>query len=97
MEFLLNPAKQYWKKFQKQHHKAAVFISMVILILVILGIIIPLSPLINKPHIPNNSEKTTNSPDSHDIIIINGSGNSVQKTENGNIANTTQKIDIPSE
>lgn len=97
MEFLLNPAKQYWKKFQKQHPKVAFLISMVILILVILGIIIPLLPLIHKSHISNDSEKMTNPPDLRDFIIINGDNNPVQKTENGNITNTTIKIDIPSE
>lgn len=97
MEFLLNPAKQYWKKFQKEHHKAAVFISMAILILLILGIIIPLSPLIPHPHSPNNSEKATNPPASHDSIIIIGDTNQVQKTEKGNITTTTIKVNILSE
>lgn len=87
MEFLLDPLKQCWKKFQQKHAKAAICISIATFIVIVLSITVPLLLTIPKPHTPNDSAKTDSPPAPHKTTIIIGDSNQVQETENGDINN----------
>lgn len=99
MDFLLDPVKRFWKEFQPTHPHAALFISIIAMIIILLSIIVPLLMVIPGQNRQSNSTEITQKPKApsepiNTITIINGDSNKLQQNDSGNIININTEVNI---